>query len=94
MPGLRHELGELRSQGILGCPNDYDVFGQALASVIERAQDGKTHHIGKAPGEVAELDPVRQERLRLQRELHDAVEKEDYERAAELRDRLGELKSP
>ena len=85
---------EFRSQGLLGCANDYDVFGRALASVIERAQDGQTHHTGKAPGQVAEIDPVQQERLRLQRELREAVEKEDYERAAQLRDQIGELKSP
>src|SRR5688500_5591841 len=29
---------EFRSQGVLGCPKDYDVFGDALGSVIERAQ--------------------------------------------------------
>lgn len=84
---------EFRSQGLLGCPNDYDVFGRALASVIERAQDGQSRHTGKAPGQVVEMDPVQQERLTLQRELRDAVEKEDYERAAQLRDRLGELKT-
>ncbi len=84
---------EFRSQGLLGCPNDYDVFDRALESVIERAQDGHTHHTGKAPGEVVRIDPVHQERLRLQRELREAVEKEDYELAAQLRDQLGELKS-
>ena len=62
--------------------------------MIERAQDGETHHTGKAPGQVVEIDPVQQERLRLQRELREAIEKEDYERAAQLRDEIGELKSP
>jgi len=84
---------EFRGQGLLGCPKDYDVFGEALASVIERAQDGKTHHTGKAPGEMVEIDPVQQKRIQLQRELREAVESENYERAAELRDRLEELNS-
>jgi protein arginine kinase activator len=84
---------EFRSQGLLGCPDDYDVFGPHLASVIERAQDGNTHHTGKKPGEVVRVDPVQQKRLDLQRELRDAVEREDYERAARIRDQLGELKS-
>lgn len=83
---------EFRSQGLLGCPRDYDVFGEPLASVIERAQDGQTRHAGKAPGQTVRIDPRQQERLRLQRELREAVEREDYERAAQLRDQLGELK--
>jgi protein arginine kinase activator len=88
---------EFRTQGLLGCPNDYDVFGDALASVIERAQDGRTHHTGKRPGHPPagrSTDPAQQERLRLQRELREAVENEDYEQAARLRDRLGELQAP
>jgi len=84
---------EFRSQGLLGCPHDYDVFGRALANVIERAQDGQTRHTGKSPGQVVQVDPAQQERLKLQRELRDAVDKEDYERAAQLRDRLEELQS-
>lgn len=86
-------FAEFRSQGLLGCPNDYDVFDRALASVVERAQDGQTHHTGKSPGQVVQLDPVQQERLRLERELREAVEKEDYERAAQVRDQISELSS-
>lgn len=83
---------EFRSQGLLGCPNDYDVFGTALSSVIERAQDGQTHHTGKTPGQKdAPVRTVQEERARLQRELQEAVAAEDYEQAARLRDQLGEL---
>jgi len=85
---------EFRSQGLLGCPNDYDAFGEALEHVIERAQDGQTRHTGNAPGHNVELDPVQQERLQLQRELREAVDTEDYEQAARLRDRLAELDTP
>jgi protein arginine kinase activator len=84
---------EFRNQGLLGCANDYEVFGKALASVIERAQDGQTQHTGKKPGETVRIDPVQQERFRLQRELREAVEREDYEQAARIRDRLGDLQS-
>ncbi|MEP0845166.1 MAG: UvrB/UvrC motif-containing protein [Phycisphaerae bacterium] len=83
---------EFRSQGLLGCPNDYEVFGDHLSAVIERAQEGRTHHTGRGPGEPVELNSVDRERMELQRELHDAVENEDYERAAQLRDRLSELR--
>ncbi|MDM8009113.1 MAG: UvrB/UvrC motif-containing protein [Phycisphaerae bacterium] len=84
---------EFRNQGLLGCPTDYEVFGRALTSVIERAQDGQTQHTGKRPGQTVQIDPVQQERFRLQRELREAVEREDYEQAAKIRDQLGELQS-
>ncbi len=84
---------EFRSQGLLGCPNDYAVFGEALGNVIERAQEGKSHHTGKSPGQAMNNNSLEKERLSLQRELRDAVESEDYERAARLRDRLAELQS-
>jgi len=82
---------EFRSQGLLGCPNDYDVFGEALEAIIERAQNGQTRHVGKSPERPIQVDPGQQERKRLQRELREAVESEDYERAAKLRDQLAEL---
>lgn len=85
---------EFRSQGLLGCPHDYQVFGEALANVIERAQDGQTHHTGKSPGQVVTIDPKQQQRSDLQRELRLAVEQEDYERAARLRDQIAELDKP
>ncbi|NLE60258.1 MAG: DNA helicase UvrBC, partial [Planctomycetes bacterium] len=84
---------EFRNQGLLGCANDYEVFGRALTSVIERAQDGQTRHTGKRPGQTVQIDPVQQERFRLQRELREAIEREDYEQAARIRDQLGELQS-
>jgi protein arginine kinase activator len=84
---------EFRNQGLLGCPHDYDVFGEAIGTVIERSQDGHTHHTGKTPGEAPRADPARQERLRIQRDLREAVEREDYEKAARLRDDLERLSS-
>ena len=82
---------EFRSKGLLGCPNDYDVFGQALESLIERAQGGSTHHTGKVPGEGGRMDSRQQNRLDMQRALRNAVEREDYEQAAQLRDQLKEF---
>lgn len=82
---------EFRSQGLLGCAKDYDVFGDALANVISRAQNGQTHHTGKSPGQVVVADPRQQQRHRLQRELREAVEAEDYRLAARLRDQLAEM---
>ena len=84
---------QFRKRGRLGCPEDYEAFGEELRSLIERIH-GATRHVGKAPGSPAitsrqkeimrraqELDSVRQQ-------LQHAVATEDYERAAGLRDRI------
>lgn len=79
---------QLRQGGLLGCPDCYEQFGPTLAKIIERAQSGAVHHVGKTPrrrGGMIDLHAMRQ---RLVRELELAVAAEQYERAATLRDRI------
>jgi protein arginine kinase activator len=93
-PNCGMTFAEYRSHGLLGCPNDYDVFAEALGPMIERAHEGGTHHTGKSPGSESRGAADRQrEIMRIRRELEAAVEREDYEEAARLRDRLRELES-
>jgi protein arginine kinase activator len=84
---------EFRNQGLLGCPKDYDSFADALTPLIERAHDGAKHHIGKAPKSLGDARTAQQEARRLKRLLEEAVAAEDYERAAELRDRIRTLEA-
>ncbi|MBI5864205.1 MAG: UvrB/UvrC motif-containing protein [Planctomycetes bacterium] len=84
---------EFRNQGPLGCPNDYDAFESELASLVERAQDGATQHIGKTPRSFGQPRPKEQDLQSLRRELSDAIAAEDYERAAKLRDQIHKLES-
>ena len=85
---------EFKDTGLLGCGRDYALFEQQLQGVIERAQQGGTHHTGKAPRQITSTrkdDPVklRQAEInRLKKELTRAVEQESYEKAAQLRDQL------
>lgn len=82
---------EFRNQGLLGCPQDYDVFGKGLAILIERAHEGGTHHVGKRPNQSDETADRQRNLSRLRRELDAAVEREDYEVAARLRDEIKTL---
>ena len=92
---------EFKDTGLLGCPKDYEFFLNQLGGVIERAQNGGTHHTGKILGSrphtaAPEPDAVklRQTELnRLRKELTRAVESESYERAAKLRDQIRTLES-
>lgn len=80
---------EFRNQGQLGCPHDYEAFREALHPLIERAQDGGSHHTGKFPkSRGGDRRTTEQELARLRRQLDEALQAEDYERAARLRDRI------
>jgi protein arginine kinase activator len=82
---------EFRNQGLLGCPKDYDTFREVLLPLIERAHDGETQHVGKSPASMGAARTTQQEIRRLKRQLTEAVAAEDYERAADLRDRISAL---
>jgi protein arginine kinase activator len=82
---------EFRNQGLLGCANDYETFREQIGRLLERTHDGATHHVGKAPKAVAVVRKPQHDIRRLKRQLDEAVAAEDYERAAELRDRIREL---
>ncbi|MBK9120948.1 MAG: UvrB/UvrC motif-containing protein [Phycisphaerales bacterium] len=85
---------EFRNQGLLGCAHDYDVFKEQITKLLERTHDGATHHIGKAPRSQGAARKPQQDLRRLRRQLEEAVAAEDYERAAELRDRMRALEGP
>ena len=85
---------EFRNKGMLGCPHDYDAFAEVLIPLIEGAQNKATHHVGKAPKSLGTARTTHQELRRLKRQLDEAVAGEDYERAAELRDRIRTLEAP
>jgi len=80
-----------RQSGMLGCPQCYDTFAENLGPMIERAQNGGTSHGGKCPRRGGASIDRRLRVQRLFRELEEAIAAEQYERAAELRDRLHEL---
>jgi len=85
---------DFQLKGQLGCPEDYEAFRSVLMPLIERAHEGATQHVGKVPPTVD--DSVRHNTglLRLRRELQDAIEQEDYEMAARVRDAIQALERP
>jgi protein arginine kinase activator len=84
-------FGVFRQNGVLGCPDCYDSFSQDLSPMIERAQNGGTSHSGKCPRRGGASIDEKLQRQSLRRQLDDAVAAEQYERAAELRDRLRDV---
>ena len=83
---------KFKQGGLLGCENDYDVFADDLTPLLRQAHEGATHHTGKVPARRSE-GQVRTKRVsvsKLRRDLQAAIEAEDYEAAARLRDQINE----
>ncbi|HID74597.1 MAG TPA: DNA helicase UvrBC [Planctomycetaceae bacterium] len=78
---------DFRSQGRLGCPHDYTCFEAQLQPLILNIH-GETKHKGKRPRRGARDAQQRTQLIRLRREMKEAVAREDYERASELRDEI------
>jgi protein arginine kinase activator len=81
---------EFRQHGRLGCATDYTVFKEGLMPLLERIH-GSTDHLGKIPRTSGEAREGSRELLELRQALKLAVAREDYEKAAELRDRIQHL---
>jgi protein arginine kinase activator len=87
-PGCGLTFTEFRQQGLLGCAECYGAFEQPLRTMIERAHEGATHHVGKSPRRTGGTRD-REERLSaLRKQLREAIAAEQYERAASLRDQM------
>ncbi len=78
---------EFRAQGRLGCPHDYTVFRQALEPLLQRIHRS-VRHVGKAPHSNADLRERHAEFVTLRRQLQRAIERENFEEAARIRDLL------
>jgi protein arginine kinase activator len=80
---------DFKKNSLLGCSECYDVFEKEVGEYLEAMQKG-TLHVGKVPAR----EKVKAELARLHRELEQAVQAENFEAAAEIRDRIHTLKHP
>lgn len=91
---------EISKTGQVGCPECYAVFAEELFPSITRLH-GNTTHCGKTPHrleyvQTEETDmPVQEQKTSkiedLQARLKQAVKEQNFEKAAELRDKIKEL---
>ena len=82
-------FSQFRKTGKLGCAECYSSFGEKLKPLFKRIH-GATRHLGKIITKDAEHLRVRREILKLEDRLMRAVAKEDFEKAAKLRDEIKE----
>jgi len=90
-PNCGFTLAQFRNEPRLGCPYDYEVFAKQLLPLIKRAHDGKKRHCGKVPSRISTDTKKQIQFTTLRQQLNEAIQKEDYEAAAELRDKIEKL---
>lgn len=81
-----------RSTGKFGCSHCIDSFKTRLVPVIKNIQ-GYDRHAGKIPKRAGGNYKVQMDIERLKNDLRNAVACEEYELAAELRDKIHELEN-
>jgi protein arginine kinase activator len=83
---------DLKKTGRLGCSSCYDTFADGLSSVLKAMHKG-TRHTGKIPVRLHRTMILGDRMRSLKEDLEKAVESENYESAAKLRDEIRKLES-
>lgn len=81
---------DIQKKGKIGCSSCYRTFKSYLNTLLERIQ-GRTLHSGKIPRRSKAKDTKEKRIYELRRYLEEAVRKEEYEKAAQLRDEIRRL---
>jgi len=98
-PACGYEYSDFKKIGRLGCPECYEAFEAQLVPMLRHIH-GNTHHSGGTPSRPAEQAAAPETALERRRrvttlkdDLARAIEVEDYERAAALRDEIRGLET-
>lgn len=91
---------EFMEQGKFGCEECYDAFSSKIDSILKRIQ-GSNRYAGKklvSNGEnkikfKEKPEKKETEKEKLQKQLKEAIQKENYEEAAKIRDKIKELEN-
>jgi len=85
-----YDYSDFKKIGRFGCPDCYTSFEAQIAPMLRQIH-GAAQHQGKAPPDHERRTVVRERVTGLRDELARAVEAEDYERAAQIRDEIRQL---
>lgn len=82
--------GQFIKQGLLGCGDCYPYFEEKMLPLLRRIH-GNTRHTGKVPERTGGRARLVKEIENLKVLLREAVGREEFERAAQLRDNIRQL---
>ena len=78
---------DFKKAGRLGCPECYKTFAEPLGGLLKTMHKG-TRHVGKVPESLCQTRDLSDRVKALEKRLAKAIESEDFEEAALLRDEL------
>lgn len=85
-------FSDIVNSGKIGCADCYRTFYDKLLPSLQRIH-GKTRHEGKVPRiRQAENTSPSDSLIRLETELKEAIEQQNFEKAALLRDKINEIR--
>lgn len=91
-PRCGMKLSDFRKTGKLGCAECFRTFQADLRSILSQMA-ARPRHAGKLPPSLSGSADSPPDSAGLREELKTAIDNEDYEKAADLRDRLRELEA-
>ena len=87
-PSCGMTYDDFRKVGRLGCADCYPTFKRSLGSLLKRIH-GSPIHVGKSPVRLIKPSKIaKTELLDLKKKLERAIEHEEFEEAARLRDQI------
>lgn len=89
-PECGMSFNDIVKTGRIGCAACYDTFYKELLPSLQRIH-GRTQHVGKAASTASPEAKQENELERLKKEMQSAVESQEFEKAAKLRDEIAEL---
>jgi len=86
-------ISQFKEIGKFGCATCYDTFSSRLNSILRRVQAGNTRHTGKIPKRTGVDLQAKKELKNYRGKLRQLIEAEEFEKAAEVRDKIKELEA-
>lgn len=83
---------DIARTGKVGCANCYQTFYDELLPSIEKMH-GNTKHAGKVPSGAGRIAKTANQLEKLKRQLLNAIDRQEFEAAAKLRDQIQELEA-
>jgi protein arginine kinase activator len=81
---------DFKKAGRFGCPDCYRTFSEALGGLLKTMHKG-TRHVGKVPEALRQTQDLKERMKGLQKRLAKAIQDEDFELAAQLRDEIKQV---
>jgi len=81
---------DFKKLGRLGCGDCYASFKKYLGPLLKRIH-GSNVHLGKSPLKAGKTVKKKPDSDELRQQLHNAIDKEEFEEAARIRDQIKEL---